>query len=146
MSQIRPGWNIPLRAVLITFLITCLLSLINIGSTVAFNAISSFALVAILGTYTISISVFILRRFRGPLPASRWSLGKMGLFINIGAVSWLLMVWVFCFFPVATPVTAKSMNWNVVMFGGICIVGIVYWFAYGRKVYKPPVFLIKRDM
>ena len=140
-----PGWNIPLNAVLLTFTITCLLSLINIGSTVAFNAIGSLALVAILGTYMISISIFILRRLRGPLPPHRWSLGKMGIFINIGAVAWLLMVWVFCFFPVAIPVTVTTMNWNVVMFVGISVVGLGYWFAWGRKAYRPPVFLVARD-
>src|SRR5277367_4396248 len=140
-----PGWNIPLNAVLLTFTITCLLSLINIGSTVAFNAIGSLALVAILGTYIISISIFILRRFRGPLPLHRWSLGKMGIFINIGAVAWLLMVWVFCFFPVSTPVTVTTMNWNVVMFVGISVIGLGYWFVWGRKAYKPPVLLVARD-
>jgi choline transport protein len=140
-----PGWNIPLNAVLLTFTITCLLSLINIGSTVAFNAIGSLALVAILGTYMISISIFILRRLRGPLPPHRWSLGKMGIFINIGAVAWLLMVWVFCFFPVSIPVTVTTMNWNVVMFVGISVIGLGYWFVWGRKAYRPPVFLVKRD-
>jgi hypothetical protein len=62
---VKPGWNIPLNAVLLTFAITCLLSLIDIGSTVAFEAIGSLALVAILGTYMISITIFILRRFMG---------------------------------------------------------------------------------
>jgi choline transport protein len=69
----------------------------------------------------------------------------MGIFINIGAVAWLLMVWVFCFFPVAIPVTAATMNWNVVMFVGISVIGLGYWFIWGRKTYKPPVFLIARD-
>lgn len=39
---------------MITFLVTALLSLINIGSSVAFNAIGSMATTAILGTYIIS--------------------------------------------------------------------------------------------
>ena len=70
----------------------------------------------------------------------------MGIFVNIGAVSWLCMVWVFLFFPVATPVVASTMNWNVVMFGGIVMIGLVYWFVWGRKSYTPPVFLVKRDV
>ena len=76
LAHIKPGWNIPLNSVMLTFVITCLLALINIGSTAAFNAIGSAALVSILSTYFISISVLIYRRFQGPLPARRWSLGR----------------------------------------------------------------------
>lgn len=147
ISHVKPGWNIPLNSVLITFMITCLLSLINIGSTVAFNAIGSAALVSILSTYFISISVLIYARFQGPLPAHRWDLGKLGLPINIGAVVWLVTVWVFCFFPlsISPPVTAQTMNWNCVIFGGLILVGLGYWFSWGRRSYKAPVLSVKRD-
>jgi len=39
---------------MLTFVITALLSLINIGSVTAFHAIGSLAVNAILGTYLIS--------------------------------------------------------------------------------------------
>jgi choline transport protein len=126
--------------------ITALLSLINIGSTVAFNAIGSLAVSALLGTYIISFTCLILRRFRGPLPPRRWSLGAAGIFINIGAVMFLLVVWVFVFFPVQTPVTPQTMNWNVVMFCGTMIFAVVYYFAWGRKYYTSPVDLVKRNL
>lgn len=145
IAHVKPGWNIPLNAVLLTLAITCLLSLINIGSTVAFNAIGSAALVSILSTYFISISILIFARLRGPLPPHRWDLGKLGLPINIGAVAWLVTVWVFCFFPLATPTTPQTMNWNCVIYGGLVIIGLVYWFVWGRRFYRPPVFDVKRD-
>ncbi len=146
IAYVKPGWNIPLNAVLLTFLITCLLSLINIGSSVAFNAIGSLAVSALLGTYLISFTFLIMRRIRGPaLPSSRWSLGRFGLAINIGAVAFLAVVWVFVFFPVSTPVTAESMNWNVVMFCGTMIFAIAYYFARGHKEYRSPVALVRRD-
>ncbi|RMZ86823.1 hypothetical protein DV736_g5952, partial [Chaetothyriales sp. CBS 134916] len=147
ITYVKPGWNIPLNAVLLTFVITCLLSLINIGSTVAFNAIGSAALVSILSTYTISILVLIFRRFQSPLPQHRWDLGRWGLPINIGAVAWLATVWVFCFFPLAIdpPLTPKTMNWNCVLYGGIVLIGLVYWLVWGRRVYTAPVSAIKRE-
>jgi choline transport protein len=136
-----------LNAVLITFTITSLLSLINIGSTVAFNAIGSLAVSAILGTYIISFTVLILRRLRKePLPARRWTLGRYGIFVNIGAVIFLLVVWVFIFFPLQTPVTPSTMNWNIVMFGGTMIFAMVYYIFIGRKTYTPPVELVKRQL
>ncbi len=136
-----------MNAVLLTFTITTLLSLINIGSTVAFNAIGSLAVSAILGTYIISFIVLILRRLRGgPLPARRWTLGRYGVFVNIGAVLFLLVVWVFVFFPTQTPVTPSTMNWNVVMFGGTMIFAVVYYLIVGKKTYTPPVELVKRNL
>ncbi|KAK3324505.1 amino acid permease [Cercophora scortea] len=146
ISQVKPGWNIPLNAVLLTFIITALLSLINIGSTVAFNAIGSLAVSAILGTYIISFTILIFRRFRGPLPARRWSLGNLGLFVNIGAVAFLLVVWVFIFFPISpVELTPSTMNWNSLIFGSTMIFAIVYYFIFGRKTYKSPVELVKRE-
>jgi choline transport protein len=133
--------------VLLTFSITTLLSLINIGSTVAFNAIGSLAVSAILGTYIISFTVLILRRLRGgPLPARRWTLGRYGIFVNIGAVLFLLVVWVFVFFPLQTPVTPSTMNWNIVMFGGTMIFACVYYVVVGKNNYTAPVELVKRNL
>ncbi|KAK3353305.1 amino acid permease [Lasiosphaeria hispida] len=145
ISHVRPGWNIPLNAVILTFTITALLSLINIGSVVAFHAIGSLAVNAILGTYLISFTVLIFRRFKGPLPPRRWSLGKFGLAVNAGAVAFLLIVWVFMFFPLTPAPTADTMNWSIVMFGSVMIFAVVYYFVKGKHQYQSPVDLVKRE-
>jgi choline transport protein len=146
IPQIKPGWNIPLNAVLVTFLTTTLLSFINIGSTVAFNAIGSLAVSALLGTYIISFSCLILRRLSGPpLPARRWSLGAWGLPVNAGAVAFLVVVWVFVFFPVEAQPTLETMNWSSVMFVGTMLFAMLYYVAWGRRFYTSPVDLVKRS-
>ncbi|KAL2434640.1 putative amino-acid permease C15C4.04c [Exophiala dermatitidis] len=147
-AVVRPGWNIPLNAVCLTFLFTALLWLINIGSTVAFNAICSMATNAMISTYIIAISCLVLRRVRGPaaLPPRRWSLGKFGLPINVAALLFLTWIWVFCFFPQTTPATAKTMNWNIVIIAGIMILGVVcYLVGGGKEKYMALVVLVKRD-
>jgi amino acid transporter len=131
---------------MLTFLITSLLSLINIGSSVAFNAIGSLAVSALLGTYIISFTCLILRRLRGPLPPRRWSLGSFGIFINGGAVAFLLVVWVFIFFPIQPEVDADTMNWNALMFGGTMIFAVVYYLIWGKNHYQSPVELVRRTM
>jgi choline transport protein len=146
IGHVKPGWNIPLNAVMLTWLITCLLSLINIGSTVAFNAISSSATVALLSTYIISISCLVLKRIRGQrLPPHRWTLGRFGLFINLGALAYLFTIWVFLFFPIAIPVDAATMNWNSLIYGGTLLFAVIYYFVIGRKYYVPPVALVSRE-
>jgi len=96
LSKVSPGSNIPLRAVLVSFMATTLLSLINIGSSVALNAINSLAGVSLLTSYVIVLSCLIWRRLYGaPLPPRQWSLGRYGLLINVCALLFLLPLWFF---------------------------------------------------
>ena len=146
ISQISPGWNIPLNAVCISILITSLLSCINLGSYVALNAINSLGGVSILTSYYITISCLIYRRLKGPpLPARRWSLGKWGLPINIASLLFLTPLWFFAFWPLTTPVTAEFMNWSSTMFGGCIIFALIYYYCKARYVYTGPVVLVKRQ-
>ena len=64
------------------------IALVNFGPAVGFNAIISLTTVALLFSYLITISCVIWRRTAGrPLPVERFSLGAMGLPINI--IAWL---------------------------------------------------------
>lgn len=65
--------------------------------------------------------------------------------VNIVALCWLLAVYVFMFFPTATPTDAAGMNWAIVMFAGIMTIATVYYFVWGHKSYVPPVSLVKRE-
>ena len=142
--QVKPGWDIPMNAIYVSFVITTLLSLINLGSAVAFNAIVSLALAALLSSYMISISCVRIKRWRGhPLPPRRWSLGRAGATINTVAVLYLAVVFVFTFFPQVTPVDPTHMNWSVLLYGIVVIFALVYYFVYGRHVYEGPVVLVK---
>ena len=123
-----------------------LLSLINIGSTAALNAILALTSVSLLTSYIIVISVVLLKRLRRePLPHARWSLGKYGAAVNILALCYLFAIYVFAFFPPVAHPDAVSMNYAIVIFGGIITFAVVYYFIYGRKQYVPPVALVKRD-
>lgn len=62
LSYVPPGWNIPLRAVFVSVVISSLLSLVNIGSTVALNAINSLGVVSLLFSYTVTIGYVLVER------------------------------------------------------------------------------------
>jgi choline transport protein len=126
--------------------VTCLLSLINLGSSVAFNAIVSLTVGAIISSYIISISCVALRRIRRqPLPRARWSLGRAGLACNIIAVLFLLLVYVFAFFPLAPTVEPESMNWSSLIYGVVVLFSVCYYFVFGRHAYEGPVVLVSKD-
>ncbi|KAM0723329.1 hypothetical protein Q7P37_001531 [Cladosporium fusiforme] len=146
LSQVQEGWNIPVRAVMVSFVVVSALACINIGSTTALRSISSLGAVAILSSYLVVIGTLIWRRLYGaPLPPRRWSLGRFGLPVNIIAVCFIVPLWFFAFWPIATPVTAETMNWASVIFCGTLLIAVVYYIAKGRYEYDGPVALIKRS-
>lgn len=117
-----------------------LLGLINIGSSTAFNAIISLAVVGLYISYLIPIVLHVVRRFSGPrIPYGPFKLGKFGLPINIFAICYSLFTSIFLFFPPYQPVTAENMNYACVVFGGVVLFAIFWWFVRGRKTYVGPV-------
>ncbi|KAK3068996.1 hypothetical protein LTR53_013018, partial [Teratosphaeriaceae sp. CCFEE 6253] len=146
LSHVSPGWNIPIRAVFVSVVISTLLSLINIGSYVALNAISSLGVVSLLFSYVVTISCLVWRRLTGaPLPPRKWSLGRYGLAVNLCALAFVLPVLFFATWPLAKHVTAAGFNWSSVMFVIILLIALIYYVARARHVYTGPVMLVKRD-
>ena len=136
--------EIPVNAVLLTCLISVLLSLINIGSSVAFNAIISLQVVALMFTYCISISCVLYRRCCYPdtLPSGLWSLGKWGVPVNVFGILYATYAFFWCFWPNGTPVDLDTFNWAVVIFAGVIILSLAMYWIQGRKVYQGPVVLV----
>lgn len=67
-----------------------LITLINLGSAVALNIVTSLGTGALVSSYIVSISCLIIKRVRGePFLPRRWSLGKFGLPVNIFSVGFL---------------------------------------------------------
>jgi choline transport protein len=124
--------------------IVCLLALINLGSSVAFNAVVSLGIAALLASYIVSISCLRLKRWRGePLPPARWSMGQLASSFETAAILFLVVVWVFTFFPLTKAVTLQTMNWSSVIFSGVVTMALVYYFVYARRIYVGPVALVK---
>jgi len=126
------------------------LSAINFGSNTALNAILSVSNAALLFSYIVSIACIRLKRLRGePLLPSRWSLGRWGGTVNDISLAFLLVGFVFSFFPIAPvkgdPNWASDFNWAIVIFSGTCILAGVYYVAGGRHRFVAPVTLVKED-
>lgn len=146
-AQVTPGWNIPLNSVLVSLVVTALLSLINIGSNLALNAVISLTITSLMSAYILSIGCVLLKRLRGEkLPPRRWSLGRFGMGINIASLAFLFPIFVFSFFPLTKTVDAHSMNWSVVMYLPMVGFASVYYYFWGRYQFIAPVALVKRDI
>lgn len=145
ISRVDKRRNIPTNACMLSGAICCLLSLIYIGSPVAFYAVTSLCTVALLQCYCLSIGCVLWRRIYNPetLPYATFSLGKWGVSVNLAAVLFSLWSFFWCFWPQAYPVTAERFNWASPIFAGVLVVALIYYVAVGRKRYHGPVVLVE---
>jgi amino acid transporter len=143
---VSPTLEVPVNSIYMTLLFVVALSLINIGSNVAYMQVISLGAAAMLTSYLISISCVLLKRLRGePLLPSKFDLGKFGLPINIIAVVFLFFCWFFCFFPTSPNPTVVDMNWASLAYGAVLIFAVVYYIVRGRHVYVGPVEYIQKS-
>lgn len=131
---------LPLRSIGFCTIVSAIIGLINIGSTVAFNAIVSLTIASLFVSYLVAIVSMIAKRVKGDsVEFGPWSLGWAGLPVNLIATGFLIISVVFSFFPPAVPVTLPTMNWSCVMWGGSTLIGLLYYVVIGRKVYHGPI-------
>jgi amino acid transporter len=145
IGAVHPTREIPANAIALTCIITMLLSLINLGSLVAFHAIISLQVCAIMITYACSIACVLCRRVAHPelLPKARWSLGNWGVAVNSIGLAYVSFVFFWSFWPNTTPVTLESFNWSVVLFLGVLVCALAMYGVKGRYVYNGPVTIIR---
>jgi amino acid transporter len=114
------------------------MEIINIGSPVVLGIILSMFNSTLLASYGIVISCLLLRRLRGlKMPDGKYSL-RWGSLINALALLYILPYFVFSFFPGAPNPTALTMNYAIVMIGGIMTLATVYYIIRGHNTYQPP--------
>ncbi|RAQ62123.1 choline transport protein [Aspergillus flavus] len=162
-----PGWRlwtkvtthtaIPAYAVTLTTIIACLLSLIGIGSDLAFNDLMSLSTSGLFSSYLVVAGLLLWRRCTGGISGSKskhtlintagaqlvWGPfhvpGVWGILINAFAVAFMTIAVFFSFWPPMNNVSAESMNYSVVGMGGVILLSLLYYLVRARKVYKGPV-------
>lgn len=81
----------------------------------------------------------IAKRFSGErINFGPWNLGRYGLAINIFAAVYTFVTVIFTFFPPTVPVDAVSMNYSCVVYGGVIILGLIYYAIGGHKKFVGP--------
>lgn len=141
LSTVHPKRHIPVNACNLSCIVAILLSLIYIGSAVAFYAITSLLTVALLQCYCLSIGCVLWRRIAQPesLPPTRFSLGRWGVPVNAAAVLYSLWSFFWSFWPQASPVTASGFDWASPIFVTVLIVALIYFAFRARHRYVGPV-------
>ncbi|KAK0268519.1 hypothetical protein LTR35_010502 [Friedmanniomyces endolithicus] len=132
--------HVPTRAIALVTLVVVLLSLINIGSSTALNAVLSLSTLGLYVSYLIPISLLLLKRLRREqITFGPFKLGKCGLWINAYAIVFGVYISIFLPFPGEVPVTAVTMNYAGPVFGVVLILAALDWVFRGRKYYHGPI-------
>jgi choline transport protein len=145
-AYIRPGWDVPMNLIVVSFVVSCLLALINIGSTIALNNITSISLVSILSSYIVSIGCIFCRRLTNqPMLPAKFALSKsVGLALNVFSLVFLVFVYVFSFFPGVVDPTVAEMNWSILIHGAVIGFALLHYFVSARHVYDGPVEYVRK--
>lgn len=158
LQRVDPKSAVPVLAVVVTTTFSCLLALIVLGSSTAFNDIVSLSVVGLFGSYLMVASLLLWRRVRGDiklydntetaltnLPGEQlmwgpWRVpGIPGIVINLVAVLYLIIVFFFSMWPPSSSPTPATMNYSSLMFGATVIFSVLYYIFRARKVYTGPV-------
>ena len=147
LSTVHPRLHIPVNACKFSCCVAVLLSLIYIGSPVAFYAITSLATVSLLQCYCLSIGCVLYRRIKHPqtMPPAHFSLGKCGIPINATAVAYSMWAFFWSFWPqyslagVKTLPALSDFNWASVIFVTVLIAAMVYFAFRAKDRYVGPV-------
>jgi choline transport protein len=106
------GVPLPLNAILGSMLFVLILALLALGGDQVLNSIVGLMNGAVGLTYVLSIGCVLWRRcFGESLPPARWSLGKLGIPLNIIAVVYQSYTTIISFFPLFAEATAANFNW-----------------------------------
>ncbi|KAM0542216.1 hypothetical protein ACHAPJ_012908 [Fusarium lateritium] len=159
LSKVNDRTTVPVWAVLCTAVISVLLSLINIGSPVAFQNVTSLSISCLYSSYLIAAILLLYRRLTkgfalpgsADLPALAnttgaelvWGpfhlKGAFGIANNVFTICYLVVVGFFSFWPPMVEPTVDMMNYSVVVTGGLVIFSVIYYFAWARKEYNGPI-------
>ncbi|TWU77414.1 hypothetical protein ED733_006447 [Metarhizium rileyi] len=142
LSLISPRLQIPLNAVVVVVVLQLLLGFIYLGNDTAFNAILSMAIIGLYLSYLLPV-IYMLLYGRWNLQPHQYGSFRLGLIpgvvLNVMSTMWMITVMIFSLFPSTMPVTAKNMNYSIVVFGGWIMFGLAYYTLCAKQKFQVPM-------
>lgn len=139
LAKIDPVHKTPVIPSIVVGVLALIILVVNIGSPEVFTAVTSVAIIMIYIAYLLVTGPMLLRRLRGQWPdaAARgsgyFSLGKLGLPVNILAVLWGVVMSINLAWPREAVYGAGWLAWSAFIFiGAIIVVGLAWYGLRGR--------------
>ncbi|KAJ3542333.1 hypothetical protein NM208_g4154 [Fusarium decemcellulare] len=137
-EQVHPVFQVPVNALLLSATFITLYGLIFLGSSTAFSAMVSAAIIFLQTSCVIPQAVVLYRGRDRVLPLRYFSLGKYGSLINGISVAWVVFLDILYCFPTSMPVTPQNMSYVSVVCTGLIGFVIALWFTTKRGTFTGP--------
>lgn len=128
----------PLRTVWLITVTNILLSLINLGSEVAIQAIFSACAIATDWSYVVAIGAYLFNGDKFGVEKGPFNMGRFSKIVNAYAIIWTVVVSVVFISPNYLPVTAENMNYTILLLGFGFIGAGGWWILGARNFYHGP--------
>lgn len=111
---------------------------IYVGSLTAFNAfVGSYVLMS-SASYTAAILPNLVTGRKNITYGAFEMKGMLGFIMNAIACGYMIVWFVIYCFPYFLPTDAATMNYSSLLFGGLTILLMGWWFIHARKGYVGP--------
>lgn len=136
--------KVTVNAVWLVVVLNIALIMLAFASYTAVSAIFSLAALGMDLSYWVPI---VCRQIFEDHPDVQFKAKKGPFYLGSGAfgkaVNWIAIVWtlfevVILCIPVSSPVTATTMNWASVVFGGVMVLAYGWYALYAHRHYIPP--------
>jgi amino acid transporter len=160
-KHVDPKYRIPVRAVSLVSVVIVLLSFINIGSSVALNAILSLSSIGLYISYIIPIACLLSLRLRVATSKAEaghasvdedkivfgpWTMGRWGSAVNLYAICYATALVPFMALPTTLPLTKDTMNYAGPVFLIVIVFAGVDYAVRGRKHFHGPTRETQRSV
>jgi len=139
LAKIDPVHKTPVIPSIVVGVLALIILVVNIGSPEVFTAVTSVAIIMIYIAYLLVTGPMLLRRLRGQWPDTEargsgyFSLGALGLPVNILAVLWGVAMSINLAWPREAVYGAGWLAWSAFIFiGAIMAVGLAWYWLRGR--------------
>ncbi|WP_432180724.1 APC family permease [Streptomyces sp. NBC_00063] len=142
LARISPRFRTPVVATCLIGIVAIAILVVNVKQPQIFSVVTSIAIIMIYIAYLLVTGPMLVQRLRGewtPAPGC-FSLGRLGLPVNILAVLWGAAMSVNLLWPRAAVYNATGPQHWYLRWGGVLFVGVVaaagftyYWFVQRKK-------------
>ncbi|KIW11301.1 hypothetical protein PV08_10601 [Exophiala spinifera] len=137
-AHVHPRFKMPLNAMVLSGICISIYGVIFIGSSTAFAAMVSAAIIFQQTSCIIPQAILLYRGRDKVLPERYFNLGRLGPFVNGLAVAWVCFLNVLYCFPTTMPVTPQNMSYVSVVTVGLVGFVVILWFTTKRGVFTGP--------
>ena len=139
LVEVHPKTKSPIRSIMFVFALNALLLLLGLNpvASTAFTAIVGLCTIGFMVSYAIPIALKVVY---APVdfPLTPMSLGRWSRPCGIASSLWLFGTSCLFLFPQVGPLDVMSMNWLIVVIGGVFAIGAAYWIFQGHKTFTGP--------